>query len=113
MFPVFSNLSDLSQKESKKERQNIEVKRTKTKSLVAQTSVTKKKKKKLKSFCSPPSSVVERWTFNPMVVGSIPTVGAFFFLVRASQNIQDSLSITLPYAVVEQRKTQKENRIQN
>ena len=46
MFPVFSNLSDLSQKESIKERQNIEVKRTKTKSLVAQTSVTKKKKKK-------------------------------------------------------------------
>ena len=45
MFPVFSNLSDLSQKESIKERQNIEVKRTKTKSLVAQTSVTKKKKK--------------------------------------------------------------------
>ena len=48
MFPVFSNLSDLSQKESIKERQNIEVKRTKTKSLVAQTSVTKKKKKKEK-----------------------------------------------------------------
>ena len=48
MFPVFSNLSDLSQKESIKERQNIEVKRTKTKSLVAQTSVTKKKKKKKK-----------------------------------------------------------------
>ena len=47
MFPVFSNLSDLSQKESIKERQNIEVKRTKTKSLVAQTSVTKKKKKKV------------------------------------------------------------------
>ena len=47
-FPVFSNLSDLSQKESIKERQNIEVKRTKTKSLVAQTSVTKKKKKKKK-----------------------------------------------------------------
>ena len=46
MFPVFSNLSDLSQKESIKERQNKEVKRTKTKSLEAQTSVTKKKKKK-------------------------------------------------------------------
>ena len=42
MFPVFSNLSDLSQKESIKERQNIEVKRTKTKSLVAQTSVVGK-----------------------------------------------------------------------
>ena len=47
MFPVFSNLSDLSQKESIKERQNIEVKRTK--SLVAQTSVTKKKKSFLKT----------------------------------------------------------------
>ena len=35
----------LKPKESIKERQNIEVKRTKTKSLVAQTSVTKKKKK--------------------------------------------------------------------
>ena len=44
MFPVFSNLSDLSQKE----RQNIEVKRTKTESLVAQTSVTKKKKRNKK-----------------------------------------------------------------
>ena len=36
----------LKSKESIKERQNKEVKRTKTKSLEAQTSVTKKKKKK-------------------------------------------------------------------
>ena len=36
----------LKPKESIKERQNKEVKRTKTKSLEAQTSVTKKKKKK-------------------------------------------------------------------
>ena len=26
----------------------------------------------------PPSSAVERWTFNPMVVGSTPTAGACF-----------------------------------
>ena len=43
----------LKPKESIKERQNIEVKRTKTKSLVAQTSVTKKKKKKTRKFSNP------------------------------------------------------------
>ena len=42
----------LKSKESIKERQNKEVKRTKTKSLVAQTSVTKKKKKKEKEIYS-------------------------------------------------------------
>ena len=43
-FPFILFDIDLSQKESIKERQNIEEKRTKTKSLEAQTSVTKRKK---------------------------------------------------------------------
>ena len=77
MFPVFSNLSDLSQKESIKERQNIEVKRTKTKSLVAQTSVTKKKKKKKKKiffFLGRHSAVDGVVPPHPIGLGSNPAV---------------------------------------
>ena len=48
----------LKPKESIKERQNKEVKRTKTKSLEAQTSVTKKKKKKFSTYQSLHSRVV-------------------------------------------------------
>lgn len=39
---------------------------------------------------SPFSSAVERWTFNPVVVGSIPTVGVLFLCVHKSNVPQNT-----------------------
>ena len=76
MFPVFSNLSDLSQKESIKERQNIEVKRTKNKEF-GSTDECNQKKKKPDPARRRLSSVVEHWSCKPRVESSILSV-AFF-----------------------------------
>lgn len=39
---------------------------------------------------SPFSSAVERWTFNPVVVGSIPTVGAVFVCAQVQRATEHS-----------------------
>ena len=39
---------------------------------------------------SPVSSVVERWTFNPTVVGSTPTSGGYFFYFFRSKLLMSS-----------------------